>query len=205
MTKIAEGLSSDFSVMAVCAQPTCSMRGTRAPAREIHKGVYIRRYPSTTFNKDKLVLRLLNIFSICFSSFFGAICSIRSSDLILVVTNPPLLPFITRLACKLRGAKFVLRIDDVYPDMLNVAGMLDRGSFIYRTLEKFNSYLCKNADHIVVLGRDMCSLVLKRIGKQHHNRVHIIPNWADIDQIFPCPRKNNPLLKELQLEDKFIV
>jgi len=160
---------------------------------------------SAVRNKDKLVLRLLNIFSICFSSFFGAICSIRSSDLILVVTNPPLLPFITRLACKLRGAKFVLRIDDVYPDMLNVAGMLDGGSFIYRTLEKFNSYLCKNADHIVVLGRDMCSLVLKRIGKQHHNRVHIIPNWADIDQIFPCPRENNPLLKELQLEDKFIV
>ena len=205
MTKIAEGLSSDFSITAVCAQPSYSMRGVRVPVRELHKGVYIRRYPSTTFNKDRLALRLLNIFSICFSSFFLAIRSIRSSDLILVVTNPPLLPFIIWLASKLRGAKFVLRIDDVYPDMLNVAGMLDSGSFIYRILEKFNSYLYKHTDHIVVLGRDMFSLVLNRIEKQHHNCVHIIPNWGEIDQIYPCPRENNSLLKELHLENKFVV
>jgi len=205
MTKIAEGLSSNSLVMAVCAQPTCSMRGTRAPAREVHKGVCIRRYPSTTFNKDKLALRILNIFSICFSSFFGAIRLIRSSDLILVVTNPPLLPFIVWLTCKFRGAKFVLRIDDVYPDMLNVAGMLERGSFIYRTLEKLNLHLYQAADHIVVLGRDMYSLVLNKIGKQHHNRVHIIPNWGEIDQIYPCLRENNSLLKELHLENKLVV
>ena len=205
MTKIAEGLSSDFSVMAVCAQPSYSMRGERVPARELHKGVHIRRYPSTTFNKDRLVLRLLNIFSICFSSFFLAIRSIRSSDLILVVTNPPLLPFIIWLASKLRGAKFVLRIDDVYPDMLNVAGLLERGSFIYRIFEKLNLYLYKGADHIIVLGRDMYSLVLNKVGKQHHNRVHIIPNWGEIDQIYPCLRENDSLLKKLHLENKFVV
>ncbi|MCL0072162.1 glycosyltransferase family 4 protein [Thermodesulfovibrionales bacterium] len=205
MTKIAEGLSSDFSVMAVCAQPGYSMRGIRAPVREVHNGVSIRRYPSTTFNKDKLALRLLNIFSICFSSFFMAIRLIRSSDLILVVTNPPLLPFIIWLASKLRGAKFVLRVDDVYPDILNAVGMLDKNSFIYRGLEKLNLHLYRGADHIVVLGRDMRSLALKKIGKQHHNRVHIIPNWGEIDQISPCPRGNNPLLKELQIENKFVV
>ena len=205
MTKIAEGLSLDSSVMAVCAQPSYSMRGKRAPVRELHKGVSIRRYPSTTFNKNRLALRLLNIFSICFSSFLLAIRSIRSSDLILVVTNPPLLPFIIWLASKLRGAKFVLRIDDVYPDMLNVAGLLERGSFIYRIFEKLNLYLYKGADHIIVLGRDMCSFVLNKVGKQHHNRVHIIPNWGEIDHIFPCPRESNSLLKELHLENKFVV
>ncbi len=205
MTKIAEGLSSDFSVMAICAQPSYSMRGERVPVREMYKGVNIKRYPSTTFDKDRLVLRLLNIFSICFSSFFSAIRSIRSSDLILVVTNPPPLPFIIWLASKLRGAKFVLRIDDVYPDMLNVAGMLDRRGGVYRTLEKLNLYLYQSAGHIVVLGRDMHSLVLNKIGNQHDNRVHIIPNWGEIDQIHPCLRENNSLLKELHLEDKFVV
>lgn len=205
MTKIAEGLSSNFSVMAICAQPSYSMRGKRAPINELHKGVSIRRYPSTTFNRVKMGLRLLNVFSICFSSFFLAIRSIRSSDLILVVTNPPLLPFIIWFASKLRGAKFVLRIDDVFPDMLNAIGMLGRGGFVYRTLEKLNLYLYQSAGHIVVLGRDMHSLVLKKIGKQHHNRVHIIPNWGEIDQIYPSPRENHPLLTELQIENKFVV
>ena len=205
MTKIAEGLSSDFSVMAICAQPSCSKRGTRAADREIHNGVCIRRYPSTTFNKDRLALRLLNIFSICFSSFFSAIILIRRSDLILVVTNPPLLPFIVWLASKIRGAKFVLRIDDVYPDMLYIAGMLDRAGYVYRALDRLNKYLFRAADQIVVLGRDMSALVLKKMEKQHHNRVHIIPNWAEIDQISPWPREQNRLLKEMHLENKFIV
>jgi len=205
MTKIAEGLSAYFSVMAVCAQPSYSKRGTRAPVKEIHKGVYIRRYPSTAFNKDRLVLRLLNIFSICISSFFLAVRSIRGSDLILVVTNPPLLPFIIWLASTFRGAKFVLRIDDVYPDMLNAAGMLGRNGVFYRALEKLNLYLYQNADHIVVLGRDMHSLVLNKIGDHQHNQVHIIPNWGEIDQIYPCPRENHPLLRDLQIEDKFVV
>ncbi len=204
MTKIAEGLSADLSVMAICAQPSYSMRGTRASVRETHKGVSIRRYPSTTFDKDRLALRLLNIFSICFSCFFWAIRSMRSSDLVLVVTNPPLLPFIIWLVSKLRGAKFVLRIDDVYPDMLNVTGMLDKASFVYRAIDKLNSYLYRDAVHIVVLGRDMRSRVLKKMGQQHHNRIHIIPNWAETDQISPCPRENNPLLRELQL-NKFVV
>jgi glycosyltransferase involved in cell wall biosynthesis len=205
MTKIAEGLSPDFSVMAICAQPTYSMRGTRAAAREIHNGVSIRRYQSTTFNKDKLGLRLLNIISIGFSSFFMAIRLIHRSDLVLVVTNPPLLPFVVWLACKLRGAKFVLRIDDVYPDMLNVAGMLKTTSFAYRFLEKLNLYLYRAAEHIAVLGRDMRLLVLQKLGNQGRDRVHIIPNWAEIDCISPFRREDNPLLKELRLEGKFIV
>lgn len=205
MTKIAEGLSSDFSVMAVCAQPTYSMRGTRAPAKEIHNGVSIRRYHSTTFNKDKLGLRLLNIISIGFSSFFMAIRSIHRSDLVLVVTNPPLLPFVVWLACKIKGARFVLRIDDVYPDMLNVAGMLKTTSPAYRFLERLNFYLYRAAEHIVVLGRDMRSLVLQKLGNQGHERVHVIPNWAELDCISPCRREDNPLLKELRLEDKFVV
>jgi glycosyltransferase involved in cell wall biosynthesis len=122
-----------------------------------------------------------------------------------VVTNPPLLPFVIWLVCKLRGAKFVLRIDDVYPDMLNVAGMLKTGSFTYRVFEKLNSWVYRGAEQIVVLGRDMRSLVLKKLGNQGHDRVHVIPNWAESDSISPCRREDNPLLQELRLEDKFVV
>jgi len=205
MTKIAEGLSADFSVMAICSQPSYFMRGRRAPAKELHKGVYIRRYFSTTFNKDRMTLRLLNIVTVCFSSFFLALRTISRSDLTLVVTNPPLLPFIIWLASKLKGAKFALRIDDVYPDMLNVAGMLERGSLIYWILEHLNSFLYRDSDRIIVLGRDMYSLILNKIGIQHHNRVHVIPNWGEINQIYPCSRDNNTLLREFQIEEKFVV
>lgn len=205
MTKISEGLTSDSSVLAICAQPSYSKRGERAPTRETHNGVNIRRYPSSTFDKDRVPLRLLNILSGCFSSFFLAIRSIRSSDVVLVVTNPPLLPFIIWLACKLRGAKFILRIDDIYPDMLNAAGMIERSHFLYRIFDKLNLYLYKNADQIVVLGRDMCALVLKKLGKQHCKRLNIIPNWGEVDQISPCPRENNSLLKELKIQNKFVV
>jgi len=49
MTKISEGLAGEFSVHAICSQPTYFHRGHLSPADEDHHGVRIHRYWSTTF------------------------------------------------------------------------------------------------------------------------------------------------------------
>ena len=58
LSRIAESLTDTYDVRAVCAQPTYSRRGTRAPWREHHAGVDIRRCRATTLNKDVLPFRL---------------------------------------------------------------------------------------------------------------------------------------------------
>ena len=73
----------------------------------------------------------------------------------IAVTNPPLLPYLMALVCRMRGARFVLLVHDVYPEVLTRLGILKPSSMFARLMELPSRRLYKNADRIVVLGRDM--------------------------------------------------
>jgi len=204
LTQIAEGLASKHVVQVICSQPTYSARGKNAPMFELHNGVTIHRYPSTTFNKDVLWLRIVNLLTISISTFFWTVWKVRADDQVLVVTNPPLVPFVVGLACKLRRAQGILLVHDVYPDLLIATKMLSKESYTTKFLEKVNSYLYRSMKRIIVLGRDMKELAQNKLGKASE-RIVIITNWADLDQIVPLNKENNKLLKKLDLQDKFII
>ena len=94
VTKTAEALAATHDVSVLCAQPTYRARGTKAPSYELLNNVHVHRCAATTLNKDVLTFRLVNLLTISVSLFFKAVGSIRQGDLVLVVTNPPTLPFV---------------------------------------------------------------------------------------------------------------
>jgi colanic acid biosynthesis glycosyl transferase WcaI len=204
LTRISEGLALHAHVQVVCSQPTYSARGIRASKREVLNGVDIHRVVSTTLDKDVLPYRIINFVTISISIFFTALFHIKRDDIVLVVTNPPLLPILAAAVCKLKGAKSVLLIHDVYPEVLTFAGLLNSYSLIFRLGYKITSSIYRSCDSVVVLGRDMARLAVRKIGRSDH-KIKIIPNWADLDSIVPCDRKKNRMLKALQLTDRFIV
>jgi len=203
LTKIAEGLSPYFSTHVLCSQPTYSARGISAPAREIHSGVTIRRCRATTLNKDIFLFRLTNLLTISLSMFLHAVCSFRRGDIVLVATNPPTLPFFIAAACSVRGAKCMLLVQDVYPESLVAAGILNPHSILVSMLNRLNRRLYRVVEIISVLGRDMEALVRKKLAKCTM-KIVVIRNWADIDQVVPFPREQNELLKQLGLLGKFV-
>ena len=205
LTRIAEGLADRFNVHALCGQPSYSARGVRAPASEVRNNVKIRRCRATTLNKDVLPFRLLNLATITISMFWNSLWHLRRDDMVLVVTNPPSLPFLVALACRLRRARLVLLIHDVYPEVLSAAGMLHPGSFASKLGSRLNRWLYRSAERVVVLGRDMQARAAKRLEPQEHYRIVVITNWADLDLIHPGSRTDNPLLLEVGLTDKFVV
>ncbi len=204
ITNVAEGLANSFRVRALCAQPTYSGRGKKAPINEVHNNVHIHRCRATALNKDIIFFRLINLITISVSIFLNAIFRIRRGDVTLVVTNPPTLPFVAFLACKIRHAKIILRIEDVYPDAIITAGMADTSSLFIRILDKLQRYIYENVNKIIVLGRDMKKLVER---KMNHNKENIvlITNFADIDQVKPLRRKDNLFLEKHGLVDRFVI
>jgi glycosyltransferase involved in cell wall biosynthesis len=204
VTKTAEALAATHEVSVLSAQPTYRARGTKAPAYELLNNVRVHRCAATTLNKDVLTFRFVNLFTISMSLFFNAVRSVRQGDLVLVVTNPPTLPFVAFMACKLRRARLILRIEDVYPDAMIAAGMVRTGSVVVRMLNFMHRSLYRNVDRVIVLGRDMLRLVQKKL-QRNAGHVTIITNWADSDEITPLERNENPLLQKLGLTKKFVV
>jgi len=204
LTKIAEGLASAFPVRAVCGQPTYSKRGTRAPYRETHNGVLIVRAPGTTLDKDVPVFRLANMLTVSGSIFLHLAAGLRRQDAVLVVTTPPLLPFIARAASWVRGAKCVLLVHDVYPDNMIAAGLIRRGSVAAAVLGAMTRALYRSVDRICVLGRDMRELVARRRGRGGTEGITIIPNWAGDDLLDDPEQGPSTLIAELGLTGKFV-
>ena len=204
LTGIAEGLAPSHGVSVLCGQPSYLARGVHAPSHETLNGVDVHRCWATTFDKNKLHLKLLNLITISASIFCAALFAFRRGDIVIAVTNPPLLPYLMALVCRMRGARFVLLVHDVYPEVLTRLGILKPSSMFVRLVELSSRRLYKNADRIVVLGRDMEELVAQKVGAGG-SRVMIATNWGDTEAIYPTARKDNTLLDKLNLHGRFVV
>ncbi len=204
ITNLAEALARDYTSRVVCGQPSYSARGQRAPWREMRNGVDILRCRATTFDKNKLPGRAMNLASASVSLFLRVILNIRRGDTVIAVTNPPVLPYLVVLACKLRGARFVLRVDDVYPEVLTRVGMLRPGTLAVRMMDRASRWLYRHSDRILVLGRDMKRLIKKKL-PEDDPRVVLTASWGDTESIYPEPRTENSFLEKLNLSDKFVV
>lgn len=209
MTKIAEGLTESFDVKVICGQPNYAARGTFAPKHEIYKNAEIFRVWSTTLDKDIIIFRLINMLTIGGSIFFRSVLKIKSQDKVLVVSAPPSLPFIAAIAAKIRSAKYSLVIQDKYPETLVAVGKAKPDSLFVKILNRFNEWLYRNSEKIVVVGRDMRELVQNQLNRKNSNeysktQLEVIQNWAALEEIEPTRRSENDLLKMLGISDKFV-
>jgi glycosyltransferase involved in cell wall biosynthesis len=204
LTKIAEGLAKEFEVKAICGQPNYSARDVTAPNYERHKGVEIFRVFGTRLNKNVIPYRIINMITLCISIFFKSIIGFQKNDLVLVVTNPPLLPFITAFSSILKRSDHILLIHDNYPEILIAANKTTESSVFTKILKKLNRWLYQKATQIIVVGRDMKSLVSDKMLNKDTSKIKVIPNWAELESVAPASRDENELIEELGLKDKII-
>lgn len=205
LTGIAESLATSRPVNVVSVQPTYSSRGVMAPTRERRHGVDIVRSKATSFNKDRVLGKMLNWLTVSVSIFCHLLRTLERGEYVLVVTNPPLLPFLTALACRARGARYLLLIHDVYPEVLIATGKLRPDSLLAVIGRSLTGWLYRSSEHIIVLGRDMERVVVGRLVGKGAPPISLIPNWGDVDRVCPTPREENALLDRLGLVDRFVV
>ncbi len=203
LTSIAEGLAEDFDVKVLCGQPKHMSRGLTAPKKEVLNGVEVYRASATTLDKNVMLYRLINMFTIGVAMFYNSLKRFRKGDQILVVTAPPTMPVTTAMAALFCGASYTILVQDSYPEILIAVGTLRKNSVSVSSINFFNRWVYKYASKIIVMGRDMNAL-FKRKTEGLDIPIVTIPNWADLETIHPSPRESNLLLKELGISDKFV-
>ncbi|MEM2786132.1 MAG: glycosyltransferase, partial [Candidatus Nitrosotenuis sp.] len=204
LTKIAEGLSQFYPISVISCRNTQCADHTGHQVKEQRNGVTIWRSWVSHLDKNNLFFRLINATTSTIALFVRTLRLINAGDIVLVVTNPPFLPFVTKIACTLRGAKIMLLIHDVYPNVLVASGILKPLSIVSRLFDRLTRNLYKSVNAIIVLGRDMQHLVSEKIPSRN-DHITIIRNWAETDTVYPLPKNENPYLKQLNLQDKFVL
>ncbi len=119
LTELCEALAEDYEVEVV----TGVLHGHEDEPREIeHNGVRITRVASTSYERSELGRRAVNYFSYLGSALRHAL-SRPAPDLVLCMTDPPIIGDLGVLVGRRVGAPVLVISQDVFPE---IATELDR-------------------------------------------------------------------------------
>ena len=201
LTELAEDLVTHHGcdVTIVTGYPLKGRAGV--PAREVRNGVRIIRAAGTTRDPKRFVGRALNYITYFVSACWAGL-RVPRADVIIAMTDPPIVGLAALLAAKRHGARFVFLCQDIFPE---VAVLLEdfRNDAVNGALERVNRFLVRRADAIVALGDTMKRRLVDGKGADPA-RVSVIHNWADCSALVPGP-KDNPFSRAHGLRDAFVV
>ena len=134
--------------------------------------------------------------------FFVMLARLRRGDVTLTVPAPFMLPYAFAAAAKLRGARSVLIMHDLYPDVLVMAGMLKPQSIVAKAMRALNAPMFRALDAVVIIGRDTEKLLLRYRGMTR-DKIRFIPNWATLPRGVRAIDPGNPYRRPLSA--RFVV
>ena len=193
--EMCEDLIADIDVTAVAATPS-----DEETKRMPYRGVDVRRAPATTFAKGSIVLRLLNYLTFMATAIPVALRGPRP-QVVLCMTNPPFVGLLGAIVARLRRARLVITVQDVHPDVGVISGRLTSGPAVWG-LRQVMRYFFRRADRIVAISEPMRDRLVERGADAE--RVAVIGNWIDAEEITPQPR-DNEWAREHGLADEFVV
>jgi colanic acid biosynthesis glycosyl transferase WcaI len=191
------------SVHVVTSRQRYDDPNAHLPAEETLHGVVVHRVSSTQFGRGRLFSRGFDYVSFYAAAYRLLLSQVRSGDVVIPKTDPPLLSILGAHVARKRNAILINWLQDIYPEVASELGVpLVKGPIKYLLIQVRNWSL-RRAQVNVVVGDRMADVVSKLGVKK--NRVHVIPNWASDDEITPVPAKQNPLRKQWKLTGKFVI
>ena len=129
---------------------------------------------------------------------------VSRGDVVVLKTDPPLLSSAVAHLAKARGAKVIVWLQDIFPEVAKEYGIPGMGGPTGAFLRHMRNRSLAVADAVVAIGDGMAQRI-RAMGCVEPERVQVIHNWADGRAITPLDGASNPLRREWNLEDKFVV
>ena len=175
-----------LQVDALCGYPKEYTEEKNVPLREKVKNIGIKRIKYVEVSRRSFWGRLINYFSFTFGALLN-IANLRKYKIIIVYSNPPILPCVALLANFLFRTKVVFVSYDVYPEVAYASKSLKPGSLIDFIMKKINGFLYNRASMVVALTDEMKDFLLKNRLQLSENRICTIANWAHETKIPVTP------------------
>jgi glycosyltransferase involved in cell wall biosynthesis len=146
--------------------------------------------------KAALLKRALAELLFTIRMFVAMLTKLRRGDVALTAPAPFMLPYAFAAAAKLKGARSVLIMHDLYPDVLVMAGLLKPQSIVAKAMRALNAPMFRALDAVVIIGRDTEKLLLRYRGMTS-DKIRFIPNWATLARGVRPVDPDNPYRRPL--------
>ena len=168
--------------------------------REDFDGVRTVRLWTPSFMRGSVVLRGLEHFLVPAILLLGGLFS-RRYDVVLAYSPPLPMGLAAYIIGRVKGARFVLNIQDLFPKEAVLLGLLKNRPII-RSFEIIERFLYRKASRITVHSPGNQDHVLANGGGP--GQVSVIYNWVDLDKVRPRAIENR-FREEHGLNGKFVV
>lgn len=154
-----------------------------------YKGINVYHIPLKKYKST--IKRIFSFFYWHIASFLLAL-TIRNINFVLSPSPPISIGFISLLIAKIKRAKTVYNVQEIYPDLLIKQGYLN-SSFIVKLLKTFEKFIYNNSDAVTTIDDIFYNTILPRF--DNAQKLHIIPNFVDTDLYRPID--NSPILPKI--------
>jgi len=175
---------------------------SRLPKSETIDGVVVSRVWTSRFGRRHLLGRTVDYLTFYATAGWRLWRCAGPGDIVVAKTDPPLISVVAAIVVRLCGARLINWTQDLFPEVATALGVKGIGLFapILRAARNFSQ---RSAQQNVVLGQRMAAR-LEALGIPK-NKICVIHNWSDEMAIKPTNRNANPLRRDWELDDKFIV
>ena len=150
----------------------------RRPKRDVIDDVTVERLNLPT-EIGRPVVRIVNALRLGGALLYRALT--RRYDVIMISTVPPVLGgFSAAVAARLSRARFIYHCMDIHPEIGRISGEFSQ-PIVFGTLQKLDSWSCRQADPVVVLSRDMEKTLRGRAGGERF-RIEVLNNFPLPDE-----------------------
>lgn len=153
--------------------------------RSLHKERIIYS-PAIRMKKKTAVMRMLNNITFALSSIFAALLA-GKIDVVITTSPPPLVSVPGWIIAKLKGAKLVYDVRDIWPDIaLEMKGFTE-DSFFCKVFRKIARFMYKHSDVVTTVSDGKVEKVKNYVselhgskaGSEHTDKVWLVGNGFD--------------------------
>jgi colanic acid biosynthesis glycosyl transferase WcaI len=181
LADLCESLAEDFDVTVVTGR---LLGHEDLPSEEYCEGVRVLRARSTAYDRTQLRSRAVNYLTYLGDSLARA-SALERPNLVMCMTDPPIVGDLAFLVARRHRAPLLVISEDVFPEIATELGRLTNPALV-GILRRLVGYYLKRADHVVAIGERMRDRLIHKGASP--NRITVIPNWVDTQQILPGPR-----------------
>lgn len=213
LSDLAFALAADdnLDIHVVTSRLLYDDKTTRLSAEETLNGVRVHRVLTSSLGRVRTrhqIFDYLTFFVTCSWKLFWLA---KRGDTVVVKTDPPLMSVPTMVLTRLLRARQVNWQQDAFPEIAMAAEMRTNNRFVdgvfFGLLTRLRNESVLHTGQTVVLGERMLEHMASQIArpKRVRSKVSIIPNWTDTDAIVPVVPQQNPMRKQWELRDAFVV
>ena len=172
---------------------------------EIYQKINIFRVKNIGKQHRGLFQRLLFSLGFVAKTFLFLLNNGNKYNLLLTTTNPPFIGMVVWFFNLVYRIPYVIIVYDIYPQILDKMGILNKNSLLYIAWGWFNRSFYSRASKIISIGSDMTRVIKAQISNKNWSKIELIDNWSDKSKVFPVPSSRNQFVIKNGFQGKKIL